>query len=316
MHPEQTTIFEELGIEPMRPERATTVPSKTYHTRDGAEFVPVPGHENLLSGPDGLAVRVVHTHSRKKSKKVAFYAEIVAAGMIGKWPSLWWVELHAGPGALFEAESHKLRDGSPLDALNVSRRYSGYVFVEYDAICAAALRERTQGIPDVYVIEDDCNGATVHDQIRAIVPTNALVVMYADPEGLDDLDFKTVQFFSERYAHLDWLINFPVAGAVRYLRAGNRDRAVKLLDHPNPVELIEQSTGRTYGPSLSDYFKRQLEALGHTCRYETIYLDVKNVPLYDLFFATKDKTGRAMDFFDKACGVKASGQRTLDLWAG
>ena len=316
MRPGQITIFEELGIEPPRPEPAKPAPPKTHRTCDGIEFVPAPGHENLLLGPDGLAVRVVHTHSRKKSKKVAFYAEIVAGGMTGKWPSLWWVELHAGPGMLYEVESRKLLDGSPLDALNISRRYSGYVFVEYDATCATALRERTQGIPNVYVIEGDCNSAIVHDQIRAIVPTNALVVMYADPEGVDDLEFKTVQFFSERYAHLDWLINFPVSGAVRYLTAGGKDRAVKLLDHPNPAELLEQSTGRTYGSSLSDYFKRQLEALGHTCRYETIYLDVKNVPFYDLFFATKDKTGLAVDFFDKACGIKASGQRTLDLGAG
>ena len=170
-------------------------------------------------------------------------------------------------------------------------------------------------MPNVHVIEGDCNSAMVHDQIRALVPTNALVVMYADPEDLDDLDFTTVRFFSERYGHLDWLINFPVAGAVRYLTAGGQDRAARLLDHPNPAELLAQCTGRTYGPSLSLYFQRLLEALGHTCRYETIYLDVKNVPLYDLFLATKDGTGRAVDFFDKACGIKASGQRTLELWA-
>jgi three-Cys-motif partner protein len=316
MLPGQTNIFEELGIEPVKRERATPAPPKAYRTVDGIDLMPIQGYEALFSDPNGLAVRAVHTHSRKKSKKVGFYAEIVSSSMTGKWPSLWWVELHAGPGKLYEIETRVLLDGSPLDALHAAKPYSGYVFVEYDAVCAAALRERTRGIPNVHVVEGDCNSAAVHDEIRALVPTNALVVMYADPEDLDDLDFNTVRFFSERYPHLDWLINFPVAGAVRYLTAGREDRAAKLLDHPNPAELLAQCTGRTYGPSLSLYFQRMLEALGHTCRYETIYLDVRNVPLYDLFFATKDKSGRALDFFDKACGIKASGQRMLDLWAG
>ncbi len=310
---EQITIFTELGIEPIKAQRPIVEVGKDYYTEAGARLVPVPGNESLLAASDGTVVRLVHTHSRKKAKKVAFYAEVVSAAMTVKWPSLWWVELHAGPGLLFEAETRELLNGSPLDALHVPKPYSGYVFVEYDASCAAALRERVRGFPNVHVIQGDCNSATVHDRIRSIVPTNALVVMYADPEDLDDLDFQTVRFFSERYLHLDWLINFPVAGAVRYLRAGNSERAVKLLDHPNPRELLEHCSGRTYGPSLSEYFRRQLKAIGHACRYETIYLDIKNVPLYDLFFATKDTSGRAIDFFDKACGIKASGQRTLDL---
>lgn len=258
-------------------------------------------------------MRVVHT-PRKKSNKVGFYVEIVAAAMTGKWPSLWWVEHHAGPAKLYEVETRDLLDGSsPLDALNTSKRYNGYVFVEYDPVCAAALRERTRGIPNMHIIEGDCNDAVVHDRIRSIVPTNALVVMYADPEDLDDLDFQTVRFFTERYRHLDWLINFPVSGAVRYLTgdAGAGSRAARLLDYPNPQRLLAECTGRTYGPTFSAYFKRLLQSLGHTCMYETIYLHHPHVPFYDLFLATKDTTGLAMRFFEKACDIKANGQRTL-----
>jgi three-Cys-motif partner protein len=314
MHDGQTTIFDALGIDPIKPERPKAKPPGPRLTVDGIELHPIPGYEALLCDPDGLAVRVVHTHSRKKSNKVGFYAEIVAGSMTGKWPSLWWVELHAGPGMLYEVESRELLDGSPLDALKTTKRYNGYVFVEYDATCAAALRERTKGIPNVHIIEADCNLPDVHDRIRSIVPTNALTVMYADPEDLDDLDFQTVKFFTERYRHLDWLINFPFAGAVRYLRGdetGTGERAARLLAHPNPHELLAECTGRTYGPTLSTYFQRLLESLGHECRSETIYLDGKNVPFYDLFLATKDKSGRAVDFFEKACGIKANGQRTL-----
>lgn len=310
----QIDIWEELGVEPMATERAKAVPTLSRTTLEGVELTPIPGYSSLLADPEGLAVRMVHGHSREKARKVGFYAEIVAGSMTGKWPSLWWVEHHAGPGRLFHIEGRELLDGSPLDALGTSKRYAGYVFVENDPLCLAALRARTAGQPNVHVIAGDCNSAAVHDQVRALVPTNALVVMYADPEDLDDLDFQTVRFYTERYPHLDWLINFPVAGAVRYLTApGNHDRVAPLLDTPHPDELLRNCTGRTYGPTLSAAFKNLLEALGHTCRYETILLESNNVPFYDLFLATKDTTGRAIDFFEKACGIKANGQRTLDF---
>jgi hypothetical protein len=144
------------------------------------------------------------------------------------------------------------------------------------------------------------------------VPINALAVFYADPEDLDDFTFDTIKFITERYKHPDWLINFPTSGVVRYLTAGGDDqRACALLDMERPSELVAVKEGRTWGPQVSIYFKRRLEALGYTCRYEPIHLDSNNVPIYDLFIATKDTTGRALDFFDKACGIRADGQRAL-----
>ena len=121
MHPDQTDIFDELGMAPMKRERPKPVVVGPIRAADGSELTPIPGYEGLLADSHGRAVRIVHTHSRKKSKKVGFYAEIVVASMTGKWPSLWWVELHAGPGKLYEVETRELLDGSPLDALNTSK---------------------------------------------------------------------------------------------------------------------------------------------------------------------------------------------------
>ena len=42
---------------------------------------------------------------------------------------------------------------------------------------------------------------------------------------------------------------------------------------------------------------------------------MKNTPLYGLFLATRDKTADTLYFFQKGCGIKASGQRMLDLYA-
>jgi len=186
------------------------------------------------------------------------------------------------------------------------------VFVEFDPFCADSLRKRTANYPNVSVFEGDANSAEVLDKIRATVPTGALAVFYADPEDLDDFTFETVKFITDRYRHPDWLINFPTSGVVRYLTSGGGDqRAAPLLGMARPAELVAVKEGSTWGPQVSTFYERKLEALGYTCRYEPILLDHNNVPIYDLFIATKDKSGRALDFFDKACGIRADGQRPL-----
>ena len=39
MHPDQSTIFGELGIEPIRAERPPAAPPKTYRTADGLKLM-------------------------------------------------------------------------------------------------------------------------------------------------------------------------------------------------------------------------------------------------------------------------------------
>jgi three-Cys-motif partner protein len=308
------SIFD-LGAEAIERQRVLKPTQSEYVSRDGLRFTPVPGYESLVQDESGRVTRLVHTHSKKKATKVGFYAHVVSKGMAFKWGGrLWWIEFHAGPGQLFEVETREVLMGSPLQALNVPNPFAGYVFVEFDPLCAAALRTRTEGMNNVHIIEGDANSPDVLDEIRSIVPTSALCVFYADPEDLDDFEFETIRFITARYAHPDWLINFPTSGVVRYLRAGGDDqRAVPLLDIPTPRDLVAIKEGRTYGPQVSIYFQRKLEALGYTCRYEPILLDSNNVPIYDLFLATKDKTGRALDFFEKACGIRRDGQYSLDV---
>ena len=82
-----------------------------------------------------------------------------------------------------------------------------------------------------------------------------------------------------------------------------------MLEHERPANLVAERERRSAGSELRIFFERQLEALGYLTQYETIY--VGHLPLYDLFLATRDKKGRALDFFNRACGIKASGQRAL-----
>lgn len=307
-HPAQLSL--EIDVDRQR--RAAPV-QREYVATTGERFVPVPGYESLIQDETGLVTRVVHTHSRKKATKVGFYAHVVSKGVGPKWGGrVWWIEYHAGPSQLFEIGTRTLLPGSPLQALNVPYPFAGYVFVEVDPLCAESLRRRTARLKNVHVIEGDANSAEVLDRIHRIVPTSALCIFYADPEDLDDFSFDTIKFITERYRHPDWLINFPTSGVVRYLTAGGGDqRAMSLLDMEHPAELVAVKEGRTWGPQVSAVYRRKLEALDYTCRSEPIHLDTNNAPIYDLFIATKDTTGLALGLFDKACGIRANGQRSL-----
>jgi len=161
----------------------------------------------------------------------------------------------------------------------------------------------------VHVLRGDANSAELLDAIAAIVPRSALVVLYGDPEGLD-LHFETIRYFADRYQHLDLLLNVPIAGVVRYLAAGGETKAGPVLDHPDPAALLREASGRRYGPDVRVWFQRQLKALGYEhFRVETILLEEKNVPIYDLLLASRHE--RAADLFDKACAIHPDGQRSL-----
>lgn len=168
------------------------------------------------------------------------------------------------------------------------------------------------GHQNVHVLDGNANSAALHDQIVNIVPKNALVILYGDPAGLD-LEFDTLRFFAERYKHLDLLLNFPVPGVVRALRAGHEGKASKMLNHPAPIELIGPTSGKP-GISLRQWFERQLGALGYDqFAAQSIKLHIKNVALYDLMLASRQE--RAKQFFGEAIKRGPDGQYSMDLGA-
>jgi hypothetical protein len=116
------------------------------------------------------------------------------------------------------------------------------------------------------------------------VPKNALIVLYADPAGLD-LDFNTLRFFAERYKHLDLLLSFPVPGVDRALSAMQAKKASKVLNHAEPIKLLASPNART---SIREWFERQLGALGYDqfCTQQ-IRLHANSSPLYDLMLVSR-----------------------------
>jgi three-Cys-motif partner protein len=277
-----------------------------------SELLRLDSAQTLVLAPDGYHARQVGLHSLDKAHYARYYAEIVGTAMKTAYPGpLAWVELFAGPGMLRVKDLNEFKPGSPLEAIGVRDPFDHYVFVDQDARCVRALQARVGGNPRVSVLQGDANGAAVDDAIVAIVPRNALVVLYADPAALD-IDFTTIRFFADRYKHLDLLLNVPVPGVYRALRAGYQGKASRVLNHPAPAELIGPTSGRP-NVSLREWFERQLRRLGYEYfASEVIKLHQNNSPLYDLMLASRSE--RAKQFFEEAQKRGPTGQYRFDFF--
>jgi three-Cys-motif partner protein len=269
-------------------ERVVKPPKFRLVTADGQQLVIARGHGTLVQDMDGLVSRIVKPHSSKKAHAVRRYAGIVSSGMKDGWfgDKRWWLELCSGPGQLWEDDSGTFIPGSPLDVLTIPHPFTGCVFVEYEEECAHALGVRTAAYPKATVLQGDCNDELLLDRIRQIIPEDALLTIYADAEDLDDVNFDTIKYFTKRYGHVDWWINYPGPGAARYIRAGGESRAVPLLGHDNPRQILEVGDG-AYAVRLLAWYRANLENLGYKVAHETIFGD-KNSALYELVFATRD----------------------------
>lgn len=276
---------------------------------EGDQLAFAAGDKSLVRDDEGLYARLVHRHSARKAYYVGRYCDIVGKAMARQWPERWWIELFAGPGRLLEHETGRFLPGSPVGALNIEVPFTGYIFADLSDICVSCLGARTAGRDNVHVMHGDANDVGLLDAIAGIVPRNALAILYADPEGLD-LHLETIRFFTARWPHLDLLLNLPTAGVVRYLRAGREERAVPVLGHTRPAELVQAPQGRHYGPDVRTFFQRQLEGMGYEhFRVEPILLEGRNVPIYDLLLASRHE--RAAHFFDAAVSIRPDGQRAL-----
>jgi hypothetical protein len=107
-------------------------------------------------------------------------------------------------------------------------------------------------------------------------------MLYADPAGLS-FRFDTIRFFAERYDHLDLLINLPLPGFVRALRAGHQNKAGHVLDVDEPLSLIGRTSART-DVTMREYAASRLRVLGYKHFASESIRNSKNSAIYDLDF--------------------------------
>ena len=242
--------------------------------------------DGLVVDDDMLFSRAISEHSLIKAYCARRYAEIVGTAMGGKW-SLWWVELFAGPGQLYRRDTDEFAPGSPIEALSITRPFSGYIFVDLKRRCVESLRRRVDGRRNVHMLQGDANSVNTLDRIAAIVPRKALVVLYADPAGVT-LDRPTVKFFIDRWRHLDLLLNLPTTGIVRAIAGGDGiASASRFLSHPEPRRLIAVAPGQK-DEAIREQYRHNLEAHGfNQIDGVTVKLHGRNRDLYDLLIASR-----------------------------
>lgn len=265
--------------------------------------------DGLVPDDEGLFAREIHRHSIEKAWKVHRFADTVSMAIRGKLP-VYWVELFAGPGRLYVKEDKEFLLGSPMAALGVTSRFQGYFFNDLSKDCERCLLDRTRGQEGVHIHRGDANSAETLDAVFRAVPRNALVIAYLDPQGLD-LHIDTVRALAWHYRRLDLLINLPVNGLIRYLAAGNEEKARPVLGHPAPERLMDHGINNATR-ELRGWYHGQLASLGYTHRAaDTIRLADKKAALYDLIAA--GRIGLTVELFERATEIGAFGQRQLGL---
>ena len=269
-----------------------------------------PRHPAGLGADDeGLWSREVSLHSREKAHYVRRYADIVATSMRGKWRAgVWWIELFAGPGRLFERETREYLRGSPVDAVSIPRPFDGYVFIDLGLDCVESLRARVGDRPSVHVVHGDANDQRTHDEVAKIVPDGALVEVYADQEGLDFF-WPSLEFFIRRYRSVDFLINLPTSGGARALGGGYEDKVGFVLGEEDVRKRLAEIETRRESDAIRRTYLAKLAAEGFEHDSVPVAVSGTQVALYDLVVASRKQL--AIHFFHEAVGIDSGGQYAM-----
>jgi|SRR5215211_2359789 len=264
------------------------------------------------SRDDGRLVRGVKHHSAEKSAMVSRAIGTVSSAMSGKWftreHGLQYLELYSGPGRLLDEATGNEQLGSPLQALDVRKPFTFYVFNDFSRECVEALYERVGERADVRVECGDANDPAHLQRLASLLNPRALVIAYLDPARPQDLSWSTVEFLAEGFDFIDLIINLPVNSLMRaiagayatgYREAGTSGR---FLDHRRPHELLRRAlNGRLIDSAtiaaIREHYDQKLMSLGFKqAARRTVDFPPGN-PYYDIVLASRHQTG--LDLWNK-----------------
>jgi three-Cys-motif partner protein len=259
--------------------------------------------KKLISKVDGLSIRPSGPWINRKHFFLKRYADIFTRGMKTKWP-LTYVDLFAGPGRCSITDKPEEVEGSPLIALNYE--FDKYIFVEADQEDFEALKQRCSKSPKFSKIQfvcGDCNH--VIDQIKPL----ELSLAFIDPTGID-IHFDTIRALADS-RRVDLLMNIQFEMDIKrnfHLYQQKKDGSkldlflggeVDWSGIKNPVDVIK-------------LYKTRIRQLGYrTVEYYISVKNTKKVPMYFLFFASKNPKG--LEFWNKITKKDETGQYELPL---
>jgi three-Cys-motif partner protein len=218
-----------------------------------------------------------------------------------------YIDGFAGAGHHVAKGSDRRIEGSPVRALSVIPPFGAFHFVDLDSSRAARLRELSEGRPNVYVYEGDCNDVLnnqVFPKIDYSRRQRALCIL--DPYGLH-LNWETIRNAGESRV-IEIFLNFPVMDMNRnvFWRYFERvlpahqermtkfwgDDSWKSAAYQSSPGLFGDMVERTSNEDVAEAFRQRLEKVAGF-RHVPKPMPMRNskgAVVYYLFFASQNST--------------------------
>jgi three-Cys-motif partner protein len=255
---------------------------------------------------DGLPTSEVGPWSLQKYRLLDLYNTLFSTGMKHHWDLRVYIDLFSGPGRARVRKTERFVETSPIIALRVPDPFDKYIFCDRKAKNISVLRDRVgREFPSVEpsYVTGDCNEvvAKIVEKIpKASKGKSVLSFCFADPFGIDDLKFRTIQTLSAR-SRMDFLVLLALD------MDANRFQSLYVKE-TSPVieEFLDDSSWRSkwakaklrgvdFRVFLAEMFASRMVDLGYLpagleCMKE-VRSDEKNLPLYHLAFFSKHPRG-------------------------
>ena len=277
---------------------------------------------------DGLPARVGGPWTQEKLTYVQKYASAFMVAMApkrkqGKWDSLVYLDLLAGPGRGIDVKSGAEFDGSPLRALKIQPRFDRLFFADLKLKNIEALRQRIpeQDSSRVSIQCGNCN--ELAKEIVRQHSTRTLGLAFVDPEGFE-AKFEMFQALATR--RIDALLLFPTGGIARNLHlfakmsnspldeflGGREWRDLPEMKAAAGKKLRQEEIQSLKVP-LVGRFRARMADIGfrHQDEHDPRLRNKKNVPMYHLLYFSKDSAG--LKIWQGIKKIEPSGQRTLSF---
>jgi len=276
-------------------------------------------HRARLCGPWTLEKL---TYLRKYAN--AFMTAMAPKRAQGKWESLVFIDLLAGPGLTIDRHTQKEFPGSALIALNTMPRFDRLYLGDLLKTNVAALRARLgDEAARVDIKAADCN-IRVHEVVQQ-VSSRALGLAFVDPAGFE-VHFSTLRALAQR--QIDVLLLFPSGiGIARNLQQFARETHSAMDDfwggrQWRELPIARAAAGGKVNPeelsasldhSWVAAFRKRMTEIGFACQDHSApsFCNERNVAMYHLLFFSHHPIG--LRIWRRIKQIEPTGQRGLQF---
>jgi len=261
---------------------------------------------DLVIGSDGELTLEMGRWAKEKLHYINRYCHIFNIGMKKHWSVRTYIDLLAGPGRCRVQRTKKEIDGSPLLALNCEVPFTHYFFNDAQSSVIRALRNRAKSysLPNIVFFNRDCN--LIVDELLQRLPSNSLDFCFIDPFNWE-IKFDSIRKLTEN-RRMDLAITFHI-GSIKRVANKPPQELIDFFPDSSWQQEYEKAgeEGKLSGRVLLDAYGRGLENIGYKeIKDYVLMANKKNVPLYNLIFASKHPRGA--DFWDKIADRSEAGQ--------